>query len=252
MATTQSTTSLNALESTDSSQRPTTSGVIRSVVQDEGLPEVVHPNQPTNVTQYYDAPIPVDSETDKRYNEAPIPTNTLDDSEPPPPLPARHSTNTPQSQCPYPYSPGGYGQPQHPGFERPGFGGHSPQPPPYNNNQVVTYVTPLDQLGDHPKFVDCPFCRHRAETRVKKISSKMTHVSATVLGFTTIAGAAVPYAGKWHSHTAHYCSNCDHKVAIRKWGSSQMKPLGTPDHLRQPSRYAPAHSPSMSSGSTRG
>ncbi|KAF9772284.1 hypothetical protein IL306_010016 [Fusarium sp. DS 682] len=246
MATIQRPTPPNASETTDSSERPATPRVIRSVVHDEGLPEVVHPNQPTNVIEYYDAPIPVDSETDKRYNEAPIPITTIDNSEPPPPLPARHSTNTPQPQYPYPYSPGGYAQPQ-----QPGFGAQSPQLPPYNNNQVVTYVTPLDQLGDHPKFVDCPFCRCRAETRVKKTSSKMTHVSAAALGFTTIAGAAVPYAGKWASHTVHYCSNCDHKVAIRKWGSRQMKPLGTPDHLMQASRYAPAHSPSMSSGSTR-
>jgi hypothetical protein len=113
----------------------------------------------------------VDTETDKRYNEAPIPITTLDkfEPEPAPPLPARPPSSTPQPQYPYPYSPGGYAQPQHPGF-----GAQSPQLPPYNSNEVVTYVTPLDQLGDHPKFVDCPFCRHRAETRVKKTSSKMT------------------------------------------------------------------------------
>ncbi|CCT62920.1 uncharacterized protein FFUJ_00475 [Fusarium fujikuroi IMI 58289] len=238
MATIQSTAQPNTLETPYLPHRPTTPRVIRTVVHDEGLPEVVHSNQPINPTEYYDAPIPVDSETDKRYNEAPIPVTTLDKDETAPPLPVRPASITPQPQQPYLYGPGGYAQP--------------PQLLPYNSNEVVTYVTPLDQLGDHPKFVDCPFCRHLAETRVKKVSSKMTHVSATVLGFTTIAGAVVPYAGKWHSHTAHYCSNCDHKVAIRKWGSSQMKPQGTPDYLREVSRYGPAHSPSMSSSSTRG
>ncbi|KAF5603058.1 hypothetical protein FPCIR_1556 [Fusarium pseudocircinatum] len=184
--------------------------VIRTVVHDEGLPEVVHSNQPINPTEYYDAPIPVDSETDKRYNEAPIPVTTLDKYEPAPPLPVRPSSITTQPQQPYPYGSNSYAQPQHSGFVA-----QSPQLPFLNSNEVVT-------------------------------------VSATVLGFTTIAGAAVPYVGKWHSHTAHYCSICDHKVAIRKWGSNQMKPQGTPDHLREVSKYGPAHSPSMSSSSTRG
>ncbi|RGP74861.1 rna recognition motif domain [Fusarium longipes] len=202
------------------------STVIRSVVTDEGLPEVANPNWATKPTEYYDAPIPVDSETDKRFNEAPIPIGTLD--EPAPPLPDRKSTTQ------YPYSPGGYA-PQAP-LQYSSNGGFAPHPPSYHNNEVVTYVTPLSELGDHPKFVDCPFCRHRAETRVKKTSSRMTHVSATVLGFTTIAGAAVPYAGKWAAHTTHYCTNCDHKVAIRKWGSKEMKALGTPEHMREVSR----------------
>ncbi|RKL46096.1 hypothetical protein BFJ72_g3004 [Fusarium proliferatum] len=201
MATIQSTAQPNALETPYLPHRPTTPRVIRTVVHDEGLPEVVHSNQPINPTEYYDAPIPVDLETDKRYNEAPIPVTALDKDETAPPLPVRPASITPQPQQPYPYGPGGYAQP--------------PQLLPYNGNEVVT-------------------------------------VSATVLGFTTIAGAVVPYAGKWHSHTAHYCSNCDHKVAIRKWGSSQMKPQGTPDYLREVSRYDPAHSPSMSSSSTRG
>ncbi|KAL6919558.1 hypothetical protein FSHL1_003538 [Fusarium sambucinum] len=226
------------------------SAIIRSVVDDEGLPEVVNSNYA--MMKYHDAPIPVDSESDKRFNEAPIPIGTLDDY--PPPLPARNSTTQ------YPYSPGSYAsQHQSPystgGYapqvllQHPDNSGFTPQPPSYNSNEVVTYVTPLTELGDHPKFVDCPFCMHRAETRVKKTSSKVTHISATVLGFTTIAGAAVPYAGKWAAHTSHYCTNCDHKVAIRKWGSKDMKALGTPEHMRELSRYPSAGSPSMSSSS---
>ncbi|KAF4995881.1 hypothetical protein FGRMN_4838 [Fusarium graminum] len=196
--------------------------VIRSVVNDEGLPEVVGPNH-IKRSEYYDAPIPVDSESDKRFNEAPIPIDTYDSA---PPLPTRYSTGTPQY-----YSQGGYApqhqqhiqssyppqQQQHQGSFAPqqqGYG-YSPQLQSYNSNEVVTYVTPLHELGDVSKFVDCPFCRTRAETRVKKVSSKMTHASAAVLGFTTIAGAVVPYAGNWASHVVHYCTNCDHKVAMR-------------------------------------
>ncbi|KAL3605911.1 hypothetical protein FPOAC2_00862 [Fusarium poae] len=229
------------------------STIIRSVVDDGGLPEVVNSNYA--MMKYHDAPIPVDSESDKRFSEAPIPTGTLDDS--PPPLPARNPTTQ------YPYSPGSYasqhqlqystgGHAAQVPLQHPDNGGFTPQPPSYNSNEVVTYVTPLTELGDHPKFVDCPFCRHRAETRVKKTSSKVTHISATVLGFTTIAGAVVPYAGKWAAHTTHYCTNCDHKVATRKWGSKNMKALGTPEHMRELSRYPSAGSPSMSSSSRMG
>ncbi|KAM0504256.1 hypothetical protein ACHAP8_002663 [Fusarium lateritium] len=146
-----------------------------AVVDDEGLPEVVNSNYA--MMKYHDAPIPVDSESDKRFNEAPIPIGTLDDY--PPPLPARNSTTQ------YPYSPGSYAsQHQSPystgGYapqvllQHPDNSGFTPQPPSYNSNEVVTYVTPLTELGDHPKFVDCPFCMHRAETRVKKTSSKVT------------------------------------------------------------------------------
>ncbi|KAF4963832.1 hypothetical protein FSARC_8192 [Fusarium sarcochroum] len=204
--------------------RSTTPRVIRSVVNDEGLPEVVNSNQVTMATEYYDAPIPVESESDQRYHNAPIPVDSMNDDAPP--LPDRKGA----PQHTVPYSPDSF-----PSQRQSSYGGYSQssQPPAYHDNSVVTYVTPLDQLGDHPKFVDCPFCRHRVETRVKKTSSKMTHVSATVLGFTTIAGAAVPYAGKWHSHTSHYCSNCDHKVAMRRWGSKEMKAMGTPDHMRE-------------------
>ncbi|KAI6769569.1 hypothetical protein HG530_004198 [Fusarium avenaceum] len=241
-------------EQSSQSQNFTAPAVNRTVLSDEGLPEVVMSNQTTRTSEYYDAPIPVDSETDKRFEEAPIPVDSDDHS--PPPLPARHSTGTPQYYNQGGYSPqpqqhyqkgqGGYPPQQHQSQQQQGYGGHSPQLPPYNGNEVMTYVTPLHELKDLPKFVDCPFCRRRAETRVKKKSSKMTHVSATVLGFTTIAGAAVPYAGNWACHLAHYCTNCGHKVALRKWGSREMKALGTPDHLREVSRYPSADSSNMS------
>jgi hypothetical protein len=35
-------------------------------------------------------------------------------------------------------------------------------------------VTPLHLLGDQSDFVDCPFCRRRVETRVKKKASAAT------------------------------------------------------------------------------
>lgn len=39
---------------------------------------------------------------------------------------------------------------------------------------AATTVTPLRLLGDQSDLVDCPFCRHHAETRVEKHASKKT------------------------------------------------------------------------------
>ncbi|KAJ4271330.1 hypothetical protein NW762_000032 [Fusarium torreyae] len=194
--------------------RSTTPRVIRSVVNDEGLPEVVNSNQTLMPSEYYDAPIPVESESDQRYHNAPIPVDGMNDDDAPP-LPERKGA----PQYTIPYSPDSF-----PFQHQSSYDGYSPssQPPAYNNNAVVTYVTPLDQLGDHPKFVDCPFCRHRVETVVKKTSSKMTHVSATVLGFTTIAGAAVPYAGKWHSNLPYEVKPVEVEEVLGKNGFDSL------------------------------
>lgn len=34
-------------------------------------------------------------------------------------------------------------------------------------------VTPLTSLGDHPQFIDCPFCNRRAQTRLSKKGGSM-------------------------------------------------------------------------------
>jgi hypothetical protein len=73
-------------------------------------------------------------------------------------------------------------------------------------------------------------------------------VAGTALFFTTGIGAVGPYATKWKANVAHYCTNCDRKVAHRKYNEEQMTPLGTPEHLREPSKYQPVASPSTMSG----
>ncbi|CAG9984894.1 unnamed protein product [Clonostachys byssicola] len=117
-------------------------------------------------------------------------------------------------------------------------------------------VTPLHLLGDQADFVDCPFCRRRVETRVKKNASTATHlplcvstytysfsIAATGLFFTTVGGVVAPYAAKWKCHISHFCTNCGKKVAVKRHGSDEMRALGTPDHLRQVSKYAAASTP---------
>lgn len=37
-----------------------------------------------------------------------------------------------------------------------------------------SYVVPLEDLGDHPEWIDCPYCKRRAQTEIKKEHSSMT------------------------------------------------------------------------------
>ncbi|CAH0050914.1 unnamed protein product [Clonostachys solani] len=98
-------------------------------------------------------------------------------------------------------------------------------------------VTPLHLLDDQADWVDYPFCRQRVETRVKYEASRQTHYAATGLFLTTLGGVVAPYAKNWRCHITHICTNCEKKVAHKKYGK-EMVPLGTPEHLRQVSRFA--------------
>ncbi|CAH0051783.1 unnamed protein product [Clonostachys solani] len=119
-------------------------------------------------------------------------------------------------------------------------------------------VTPLHLLGDQADFVDCPFCRRRVETKIKKNASAATHqslalsistytysfsIAATGLFFTTVGGVVAPYAANWKCHISHFCTNCGKKVAVKRNGSDEMRALGTPDHLRQVSKFPAAVTP---------
>ncbi|KAH8892697.1 hypothetical protein GQ53DRAFT_118581 [Thozetella sp. PMI_491] len=101
-------------------------------------------------------------------------------------------------------------------------------------------VTPLHLLGDQSDTVDCPFCQRRVVTRVKKSPSLATHAAATTLLLTTGVGAVAPYAYQWKGHVSHYCLNCNRKVAHRRYNQQVMQPLGTPEHLRESSRFPEA------------
>lgn len=116
------------------------------------------------------------------------------------------------------------------------------EPQPATNSPVGddATVTPLHLLGDQPDTVDCPFCRRRTETRVKKKPSTMTHVTAVTLFCTTVGGAIAPYKYHWKCDIHHYCTNCDRKVAWRRYNEDKMQPLGTPEHLKVASVYPAA------------
>ncbi|KAF4467787.1 hypothetical protein FALBO_5322 [Fusarium albosuccineum] len=187
---------------------PQRAKTLHTVVHDGGLPEVVTSDHFAKETGNYDSlPEVVTTEhLAKRsdYYDAPIPV----EPDEPPPMPPRHYQQQQQQQQQH------YQHQQH----------------VYDNGVTVT---PLHLLGEQSDVVDCPFCKYRVETKVKKSPSSRTHVAATVLGFATIGGAVAPYACGWGSHLSHYCTNCDRKVAHRRYGTQEMVPMGTPEHLRQ-------------------
>ncbi|KAM5356680.1 hypothetical protein ACJ41O_003326 [Fusarium nematophilum] len=146
------------------------------------------------------------------------------------------------------YQQQGYPQP---GFQQPGqmgYSGHEsmvvpsqapvPVQPSYPPAGAQT-VTPLHLLADQADTVDCPFCQRRTETRVKKESSGATHGIAAALFFTTVFGVMFPYICHCAPHISHYCKNCKRKVAYKQRGG-EMEALGTPEHLREMSRFPAA------------
>ncbi|RGP72641.1 hypothetical protein FLONG3_6649 [Fusarium longipes] len=100
-------------------------------------------------------------------------------------------------------------------------------------------VTPLHLLAEQSDSVDCPFCQRQSETKVKKSASGMTHVYAAALFFGTLFGVVCPYMCHCAPNISHYCKNCGRKVAHREY-RGEMQALGTPDHLREPSKYPAA------------
>ncbi|KAM0558380.1 hypothetical protein ACHAPJ_005074 [Fusarium lateritium] len=136
---------------------------------------------------------------------------------------------------------------QHPALAgQQGYAGHQSMVIPNQATPPVQYpvgetVTPLHLLADQEDMMDCPFCQRRSETKVKKSASSMTHIYATALFFTTLFGVIFPYTCHCASNISHHCKNCGRKVAFKERGG-QMEALGTPDHLREVSKY-PAAAP---------
>ena len=97
------------------------------------------------------------------------------------------------------------------------------------------YVTPLDQLGELPAYIDCPYCSSRTQTRVThkdSISTTFVNLNTLVMnrqpfgyqsfaddGQNRLAGAicflltcvfaCVPCLFGWFQDTDHHCSRCN-------------------------------------------
>ncbi|KAH8897517.1 hypothetical protein GQ53DRAFT_743183 [Thozetella sp. PMI_491] len=102
-------------------------------------------------------------------------------------------------------------------------------------------VTPLHLLQDQPDRIDCSFCQRQAITEIKKVPSQCTHVWGGVCFFIGIfVGAAIPYLCGWSYDVEHYCTNCHRKVATRRTAAHETEVYGTPEHLREVSRFPAA------------
>ncbi|KAM0429764.1 hypothetical protein ACHAPT_006370 [Fusarium lateritium] len=185
---------------------------------------------------------------------APVQTQTPDPPKPEYPVPPPTVSPAPDSIMNF-HGEGTQSPPilQHPALAgqvapgQMGYTGHesmvvpmgAPAPGLPANPQGASTVTPLNLLGDQADSVDCPFCQRRTETRVKKEASSTTHVIAVGLFFTTLFGAIFPYTCHCAPNISHYCQNCKRKVAYKERGG-QMEPQGTPEHLREVSKYPAA------------
>ncbi|OBS28225.1 hypothetical protein FPOA_02166 [Fusarium poae] len=189
-------------------------------VNDDNLPEVViepaHQYHPSQTSPQTSPPPPVST-----VSTAPTNAMSWDGTQSPPIL--QHPS---------------LAQQQYAGQE--GMSIQMQQQPPMQRSGPT--VTPLHLLADQADSVDCPFCQHQTETKVKKSASGMTHVYAAALFFGTLFGVVCPYICHCAPNINHYCKNCGRKVAMREY-RGEMKALGTPDHLREASKYPTAPPP---------
>ncbi|QKX64783.1 uncharacterized protein TRUGW13939_11959 [Talaromyces rugulosus] len=98
-------------------------------------------------------------------------------------------------------------------------------------------VTPLEQLNEVPKLIDCPFCQYQVMTRVIEENSSQTTIAALLCCiFCGVICAFVPYLCKWAQEYHHFCGNCGVKVAIRPTdGPVQVqRPMPPPNYPAAP------------------
>ncbi|KAL2018444.1 hypothetical protein VTK56DRAFT_863 [Thermocarpiscus australiensis] len=94
----------------------------------------------------------------------------------------------------------------------------SPAAPP--GPQPAQGVTPLNQLGDHPQWIDCPFCQRRTMTRVNKEGTPMQIVAGALLCLFCVCLACVPCVAGWFEETNYFCAECHNKVAKKPDGGA--------------------------------
>ncbi|OAA55132.1 LPS-induced tumor necrosis factor alpha factor [Cordyceps fumosorosea ARSEF 2679] len=93
--------------------------------------------------------------------------------------------------------------------------------------QAARTVTPLNQLGDTPQYIDCPFCHQRTKTVVRKEGGSMQFVVGAVLCLVCICLTCLPCMLHWFEDTDWFCSKCNTKVATRK-NEGAIEVLGPP------------------------
>ncbi|OAR00863.1 hypothetical protein LLEC1_02733 [Akanthomyces lecanii] len=90
------------------------------------------------------------------------------------------------------------------------------QPPAGLTPGQAATVTPLNQLGDTPEWIDCPFCQTRTKTTVRKEGGNMQIIVGAVLCLVCVCLTCLPCMLHWFEDTEWHCSHCKKKVAIRQ------------------------------------
>lgn len=86
---------------------------------------------------------------------------------------------------------------------------------PMAAQQPVPGVIPINQLGDRPQWIDCPFCNQRTMTRVTTEGTSMQIVAGVLCCLLCVCLACVPCMAHWFEETYYFCSKCHNKVATR-------------------------------------
>jgi lipopolysaccharide-induced tumor necrosis factor-alpha factor len=86
---------------------------------------------------------------------------------------------------------------------------------PMAAQQAVPGVIPINQLGDRPQWIDCPFCNQRTMTRVATEGTSMQIVAGVLCCLLCVCLACVPCMAHWFEETNYFCSKCHNKVATR-------------------------------------
>ncbi|KAK9443014.1 LPS-induced tumor necrosis factor alpha factor [Metarhizium brunneum] len=85
--------------------------------------------------------------------------------------------------------------------------------PPQPANMAVT---PLNQLGNQPQWIDCPFCHQRTMTTVQREGTSMQIIVGALLCIFCICLTCLPCLAGWFEDTQYHCSQCRNMVAIRR------------------------------------
>ncbi|KAK3380784.1 hypothetical protein B0H63DRAFT_192961 [Podospora didyma] len=104
----------------------------------------------------------------------------------------------------------------------------------------VAAVTPMHLLSDHPQWIDCPFCHHRAQTRVEKVGTPMQAVAGVLCCLLCVCLACVPCMAGWFEETHYFCTACKQKIAVRS-DNGVLQQLGP--QVLVPSQYPIAKAP---------
>ncbi|RSL41959.1 hypothetical protein CEP53_012445 [Fusarium sp. AF-6] len=107
-----------------------------------------------------------------------------------------------------------------------------------NDVPAPQMVTPLARLGDRPEFIDCPFCKRRAETTISKEGSDTQCLLSVLCCLVCICFTCLPQLAGWAEDIHHSCSNCKRRVATKRH-SGTVQVYASDPAVQVPSNYAP-------------